>query len=76
MSAQSLWLQSSMTYPPESLGVTVVMAVTVLIPFPPPVLVAVPVLVPVCVPVDEGAAGVDEGDKSFRQLESEDAPMV
>ena len=51
-----------------------VIAVTVLIPFPPPVLVAVPV--PVWVPVDEGAAGVDDGDKSLRQLESEDEPMV
>lgn len=59
---------------PESLGVTVVMAVTVLIPFPPPVRVVVPL--PVCVPVDEGAAGVEEGDKSFKQLASDDDPTV
>lgn len=62
------------TYPPELLGVTVVMAVTVFIPFPPPVLVGVPP--PVCVPVGEGAAGVEDGDRSFRQLESDDEPMV
>ena len=50
------------------------MAVTVLIPFPPPVRVGVPL--PVLVPVEEGAAGVEDGDKSFKQLASDDEPMV